>query len=303
VAPVDAIPPVRVEKTIAEWQRQWSAAASAAKRRIVLWRTAVLTLGVAGAVLVTLAAQLADLSSAVGKTLAVVGAGAVGVVPLINSRMLSHERLREYAQVRSVSEALKSELYRYLTRTGAYAGDDAPQKLLETAQAARQLAGNVAPSTANVGPHEATPPRVADIDSYIQRRVEDQIAYYRPRARRYEGRLSQFRAVEFAIAVGAVVLGAAAAVFDVEPAAAWVPVLTTIGAALLAHAAAAHYSDDSIAFTRTADRLEFLREMRRAGHAGNVADADFVDACEDAISTENQGWMAKWSSEEAESQT
>jgi SMODS and SLOG-associating 2TM effector domain 1 len=85
----------------------------------------------------------------------------------------------------------------------------------------------------------------------------------------------------------------------VESAAAWVPVLTTIGAALLAHAAAAHYSDDAIAFTRTADRLEYLRAARGVGQAETVTDADFVAACEDAILTENKGWMAKWSAEEA----
>jgi hypothetical protein len=266
----------------------------------VLWRTVVLALGVAGALLVTLATEAAQLSSAAGKTLALAGAVSVGLVPVITSRMLSRDRLREFARMRSVSEALKSELYRYLTRTGAYADDDARQTLLATAQATRQLATDVAPAVARVATHDASVPQITDVDSYVEQRVDEQIArFYRPRARRYESRLSVVRAVEFVIAVGSLVLGAIAAAFDVERAAAWVPVLTTIGAATLAHAAAAHYSDDAIAYVRTADRLEFLRASRQAAAAADRSDAEFVDACEDAISTENQGWMAKWSSEEA----
>ena len=58
-------------------QSRWSAAASAAKRRIVFWRAVILILGVAGAVLATLGTQL---GGTIGPWLALAGGVAIGEV-------------------------------------------------------------------------------------------------------------------------------------------------------------------------------------------------------------------------------
>jgi hypothetical protein len=133
---------------------------------------------------------------------------------------------------------------------------------------------------------------VSDVDSYLTHRVDDQIdSYYRPRASRYEQRVRRLRAAGDALSVVAVVLGALAAAFDVTELAAWVPVVTTTGAAVVAHIAASRYDHQIIEFLRTARQLESLRDSRTAN---GMTDPAFVDACEAAISVENQGWMARW---------
>ena len=46
-----------------------------------------------------------------------------------------------------------------------------------------------------------------------------------------------------------------------------------------------------VEFLRTAEGLEHLRDFRVAD---KMPEDDFIDACEQAISVENLGWMANW---------
>lgn len=124
-------------------------------------------------------------------------------------------------------------------------------------------------------------------------RVSDQIHnYYTKRAVIYETRVRRLRTVGDLLGVSTVVLAAVAAAFQIDGVAAWVPVLTTIGTSVAAHVAAARYDHLVIEFLRTAQRLEQLCDQ----HLGKPADnaATFIDACEAAISVENQAWMARW---------
>ena len=70
------------------WQRQsvWSQAANRLKHDLTRWRAIALGLTIAGAVLATLAVQVAELSSPAGKGLALAGAVAVGLVPVLRGR-------------------------------------------------------------------------------------------------------------------------------------------------------------------------------------------------------------------------
>ena len=108
-------------------------------------------------------------------------------------------------------------------------------------------------------PDKKTLPAVSDLDSYIEQRVNEQItSYYRPRAALYETRVRRLRAARDAVSAIAVVLGALAAAFGISGLSAWIPVTTTIGAALVAHAAASRYDHQVIEFLRTADQLDEL---------------------------------------------
>jgi hypothetical protein len=84
------------------------------------------------------------------------------------------------------------------------------------------------------------------------------------------------------------VLAALAAAFQIGGLAAWVPVVTTIATSVTA----ARYDHLVIEYLRTAQRLQHLRQDHLANPASNPA--AFIDACEAAISVENQGWMARW---------
>src|SRR5438046_769273 len=85
--------------------------------------------------------------------------------------------------------------------------------------------------------------------------------------------------------------GRAPASFGIGGLAAWVPAVTTISASLTAYIAASRYDHQIVEFLRTAEQLERLRHARAAEA---MADAAFVDACEEVISVENQGWMTQW---------
>src|SRR4051812_17457421 len=96
------------------WSRQsvWSQAANQAKRLIVRARLTVLGLTVVGAVMGTASAQTAGGSPAVARILAGVATVALGLVPL-TAKGTSRERIQAWTRTRSVSEALKTDLYLY----------------------------------------------------------------------------------------------------------------------------------------------------------------------------------------------
>ena len=80
---------------------------------------------------------------------------------------------------------------------------------------------------------------------------------------------------------------------------AWVAVVTTLGTALAAHVAANRYDFIVMSYTGTALRLEDLvAEWRsrpaRPGGADVAAWSAFVKLCEQAISIENESWLAKF---------
>jgi SMODS and SLOG-associating 2TM effector domain 1 len=72
--------------------------------------------------------------------------------------------------------------------------------------------------------------------------------------------------------------------------------VTTVGAAVTAHIAAARYEHLVISYLSTARQLRFLlrswegRPDKTAEAAGRL-----VRECEDVISRENESWMAAWS--------
>ena len=112
--------------------------------------------------------------------------------------------------------------------------------------------------------------------------------------------LTHGRGAELTLAAAAVVLAATAGSLGVKGAAAWVPVITTVSAALAAHVAAARYEFLLVEYARTAAQLERLRDGRQSlADPGQAAHADdgFVAQCERVISAQNEAWMAKLSSD------
>ena len=141
---------------------------------------------------------------------------------------------------------------------------------------------------------KAFPPRM-DPQTYIEQRVDAQIdGYYRPKAKEIARRLGQFRALEFVLASVAAAL-AAIATFAATGIAAWVAVVTTAAVAVTAHIAATRYEYLASTYGATANRLQSLRDQWvDLPPEARPTPSDFVHRCEDAISVENQAWMAKW---------
>jgi hypothetical protein len=276
-------------------QRQWSHAASRLKKRIIVWRSIALLFAILGAVLATLATQV-GLASGLGRALSIAAAVALAVVPVIRGVRLGRDRIEGWIRARSASEALKAEAYLYLTGTAPYDQDGDGELLKQTGAILRQVE-DLAGATVGTPDADTPLPDVHDVDSYLRLRVQPQINnYYRPQAAKQQKRLSFFRGIEFTLSVLAAVLGAIAATARMDSVGVWVAVVTTVGAAITAHIAAARYEYLVISYLSTARQL---RTMLRSweGRADKTAKAAgrLVRDCEDVISRENESWMAAWS--------
>lgn len=290
---------VLVEDGLVEdlWRQQsiWSQTANRMKVAIGRARSAALALTVGGAVLATLAARLPAAQATASSVLAVAAAVGVGLVPVLRPGW-SGRVLRDWTRARSVSEALKSEIYLYLAGAGDYRGEDRDPRLRVCTDRARQEAADLLRHSVGIEPVQRALPDVCDYGSYLQVRVDGQVdGYYRPQARQLQVRLGQFRRVELVLAVAGVVLGALAAILAAVGLGAWIAVVTTISASVAAHVGAARYEYQLIEYLRTADELSRLR--RDAAATTSPADLDqLVVRCERIISIQNEGWMAKLSS-------
>ncbi|WP_051852814.1 DUF4231 domain-containing protein [Streptomyces aureocirculatus] len=274
----------------------WSQAADHAKRAIMRARTVALVLGVTGACAGTAAAQIMTWSAEAGKALAFLAAAAVALVPLATKRA-GPQQMQDWTRLRSLSEELKSETYAYLARVAPYRDADAPHLLLDRAERAITDAGDLIARTIPFTPRRRALPPVSDVGSYMELRVTSQVEeYYRPRAAHMSRRNAQVRRVELVLAATAAALGAASGAFGSDRATVWVATVTTVAAAVTAHAAASRYAYQEVEFSRTATELERLT-ARRVGAPDPATDDAFVEQCERVISAQNEGWMAKWLSE------
>ena len=284
----------------AAWRQQslWSQAANRRKAGIGRSRAAALWLTIAGAVLAALATQLTPLRggwAGVGRGLAVAAAVAVGLVPLLQSR-LSRRAVGDWTRARSVSEALKSEVATYLAGVAPYRGPDRDERLADRTDELVADASDLLVHTTGITPAERPLPPIHDLGSYVAERVTRQIdTYYRPKAAQLKTSLGRVRAAEGVLGATGALLAALAGALGLGALAAWVAVVTTVSATLTAHAAAARYEYQLVEYLRTAAELERLRG-RRPAPGDQAGEDDFVRRCESVISIQNEGWMAKWSS-------
>jgi SMODS and SLOG-associating 2TM effector domain 1/Protein of unknown function (DUF4231) len=272
-------------------QRIWSQAASQLKERLDRARRTVLLLAITTAVLAVAAGQISGLSMPAGRILSASAAVTAGVATLLQRRV-STQQIRVWTRARSAAEGLKTEIYSYLAGGTAYTGADRNRRLGIETRNIVDAVSDLQRQTLKLKPDSKPLPSIRDIDTYIAMRLDDQIHnYYRKKAAIYETRIGRLRTVGDMLGVTAIILAALAAALEVDSLAAWVPVVTTIGTSLAAHIAAARYDHLVIEFLRTAQRLEHLRDQYTETPTNN---ASFIDACEAAISIENQGWMARW---------
>jgi SMODS and SLOG-associating 2TM effector domain 1/Protein of unknown function (DUF4231) len=288
---------------IMEAQRRWSRAASRAKREIDRWRKLSLGLTISGALLVTAASQAKALGSGVVLSLSIAGGLALAAAPIVSSERLGGTSISDWARMRSVSEGLKSETYLYLTHTPPYHQDDRDQRLLAELERITVDAADLASRTEGIEPGMVTAPVVHDAESYAAVRIASQIdadkGYY-PRSIARERRgLDRARRARLVLSLLAAALGVVAGATENASLAAWVPVITTAAAAVVADAAARRYEENLLEFSRTLIRLRTKLQQWRADRpkAADLVTLDwtFVRGCEDAISTENKSWMAGYS--------
>lgn len=285
------------------WEAQsvWSQAADKLKHSLLRARNVSLALTIAAAVLAALAAQAGKYwgtnSSEPATALSVVAAVSMGLVTLLQMAT-RRVRVECWTRSRSVSEALKADIYTFLAGVAPYRGGDADAQFRTNVERILADADDISDITVGLAARHRELPAVNSVESYIEHRVQRQIdAYYRPKSELMKRRAGQYRFIEIALAVVAVCLSAGAAGW-LPQLAAWTSVLTTIVAATTAHAAVQRYDALALEYTRTYKQLERLLRDREGGSGqasqGRAeADDKFVGAAEGILAAQNQAWMAR----------
>jgi SMODS and SLOG-associating 2TM effector domain 1/Protein of unknown function (DUF4231) len=282
------------------WRRQsvWSQTADRLKAGPGRRRAARLGLTVAAAALALAGSQVKSASLAASVVLAVTAALALAGSGLLRSRATA-EQARRWTRARSVSEALKTEVFLFLCQAGRYEGADRERLLEAEVRRLEHDAGDLQRYAGKLVPAERTLPDVRDVDTYLEVRVRrSQLdGYYEPRARILRQRLGMMKTAEIVLALVAAVLAALA---SVSPSVgAWAAVVTTASGAVAAYIAAERYEFLWIEYSRTASELRRLLERRTGPDGRPLSGSELAVACEDVISVQNQAWMAKWGEEQS----
>jgi hypothetical protein len=265
-----------------------------------------LVLVVATAVLETLGAQIAlwaDGPSIAASVLAGAGAVLMALAAFLQGRAQAVRQASRWIRARAASEALKEQMFRYLTGTGEYEVPDREDVLRRKTQQVLDDVRDLETEAAMIEVPAGEPPALKTLDDYVTVRVREQIeGYYRPRARAFAVRRTRWRRLQTGLMVVTAILGALVALFPGTGIPGWVAVLTTITGTLGAHLEAAHYDQLIISYRATASRLEWLltewRDTLSKLPLTPAQRTDFVNRCEDAISVENQAWMAGWATQD-----
>lgn len=277
--------------------RVWAATSRNQKKELDNWRIRVLLLTVSGAVFGTLSQQL--VGAWVGSTmLGLASAVFVGLATYFSKEILSPERERRWVRARSMAEALKSQAYRFCTQAPPYDAPDAPNKLLKATEDLLTTVKDIPHAElTEEQQRERLPQGPSSEASYIKERVDDQIyGFYRPRVREYEQLIRKIRTLSLGLGAIATVLGAVASLWAQEAIAGWVAVLTTMTASIAAYVYAGRYQYLIVSYQTTAAQLEREKtqwQIRKVQDPAKAELGEFVNACEDTISIENQGWMAR----------
>ena len=286
------------------WTRRiaWSRAADALKRKLAFAHVTVLVLSVIGALLVAVAATLLPIGSGWQRLSAVGGAVALVLIPVINARFITREATSAWIRARSMSEAIKAEVFLFRSGAAPYGSRDAIGLLQTNLMKLNTAAADLEGELEGVKDAPRAPPPLRG-QAYVEKRVVAQIeGYYRRKAHEYAWRAAWFRRVQFLLALAAAALGAVVAgVADAnaeaaKSMAAWVAFLTTTSTALTAQIAAMRYHYLINSYLATARRLEdLIAAWKLNGEPSDGADwSKFVQDCEAAISAENESWLAKW---------
>lgn len=281
-------------------QKQWSERANRLKNSLHFWRLTVLGLSIVTAVCGT-ASGIADPEGMSHLIAAILTALIAGTVPILIKFRLRQEDISKWVRARSASEAFKAEIFQYRTGVGNYSSEAAVENF---SSAIRQISESVE----DISSIQVTEPTIEDeilkelsINEYVDIRVKNQIEkYYRPKADMHKKKANQFRNLHMVLMLFAASLGALSTVFPIGMGP-WIAVVTTITSSVMAYAAAGRHDELSIGFRATANRLEeivnYWQDKMCEQKTTLQQMTTLVAECEEAISTENQSWHAKFTKE------
>jgi hypothetical protein len=224
----------------------------------------------------------------------IVGGCLMALATYLGREILKPDQERLWVRARSLAEALKAETF--LLRSGA-PPYDAPEPGLKLLERVQELLAMVTDLPAAILTKDdrlqGLPEGPLSVGQYIQERLDGQIdQFYRPRAQQYDVLMKRWGAATLTLGALAAILGVLG-----KWTGAWVAVLTTTATSVAAYLYANRYQYLIISYQATARQLEFLKHqwtVMGAPEQDPEKRHRFLLDCEEAISIENNAWMAKW---------
>ena len=277
----------------------WAAFSRKQKKTLKFWRKTVLSLGIGGAVFETLAV------SNIGSLVDIGGANLFGVIGFIfltlsaffGRNVLGGGQEKDWVRSRSIAEKLKSEAYKYCMKVPPYHLENREQKLVYNKNGLTNSNGSI-PVIPNASNKEkkSFPSENMDVSEYISTRIFDQIdpnkGYYWKAAKDNIKKVKRFKYAALCIGSISAVLGGFGALKAMNVAI-WVAAFTTLSTSITAYFQASRYEYLVLSYSATARRIKNIYDSWTANPDFNDI-SKFVQACEDAISFENQAWLAEW---------
>lgn len=283
--------------------RRWSVVATVTAARLDRWRRVNLVLVLVGAALAALAAQQDWFDATVSRVLGAAGAGALAIAGVVQSRLLTAERVRRRVGARATSEAFKALTYQYLSGVapqGASGVDtdlDRDQALAARVALVEKRSRDDAALLIGVTTDDRKLPAVRGLADYVTERAEGQRAWHEQRTGRHRTLARRWRLAELTATGVAAVLAAIGASLGEGGAdlSAWVGVATTAGTAIAAHLAAQQHDRIVDSYARTVLDLGALLRGFDPDTATADQAGDFVAAVEGVLAAQNEAWVGLFS--------
>jgi hypothetical protein len=293
---IPAWSPARAQALAYAWgqYRVWAATSRQKKAEIFSWKLRVLVLTIVGALLGTVSSRLSGISDPAAWIIGIAGGVSISLAAYLGREILSPDQERLWIRARSMAEALKAEIFLFRTNAAPYDAADPAPKLMERVQEHLATVEDVQSATLSADEQlQGLPEGPLSLQDYIRERLDDQVEhFYRPRVQQYDRLMKRWRNVNLALGALAAVLGVLG-----KWTGAWVAVITTVTTAVAAYLYANRYQYLIISYQATARQLEFLKHqwvVNGAPEQDKENRNQFLQACEEAISIENNAWMAKW---------
>jgi hypothetical protein len=279
-------------------QASWSITANKLKARLDRVRWAVFGLSIAGAILATIASQLAG--GGVRTAIAITSAVALAVSTFLTARLANVSHVGGWVRARAAAEALKREVFKFAASAAPY--DEvvtAEEKLKRERDAIETGVDDLLGDLIEADKAGSAPAVKITPDDYVTKRIRSAIdGFYEPKAAQFRSMASRLRVTEFTLALVATIVTAVAGVWKPDypfDLAALTAILTTVSALVLAHLESSRYEFLATTYRATARRLEdAVADLSTIPPAPSKEWSDFVERCETIIAAENNSWVAKW---------
>jgi hypothetical protein len=291
--------------------RKWAKTSRTLRAKVSGWRKTVLLLSISGATMGILCQQAGQWSlnadwSWLQALFGILSAVALGLAAYFTKEALSPDPEGRAVRARSAAEAFKSEAYLLAAQVPPYSTADTSQALYARTDKIKKAMENLVPVTITLDEELSSgiPSKPLSVEDYIKQRVDQQIyEYYIPEALKNEKKVAWGQTISLILGALAVVFGAVGAKFSFI--AGWTAVISTITAAIAAYQYAGRYQFLIISYQATAERLEWLKTQWEISHKTDADQEErnkFILDCEEAISIENNAWMAEWTKKPSKQQ-